>query len=237
MLASVLEGGHLDFTDVEWRQIWQNDLHPDSRPRDYEESASIIRDVNLSWIENFEKFRPKYVRTNARISQVTLEKISDSSQVERIYLPWTYVNSLTPVAKWSRLTHLLLGTSNRLESFRPLSEISTLVSLGLWGSFRLLDDLSFLGNMPQLQGLLICGPDGGPSKYQRYQSLAPIASLEELRYLSIANSHITEGTLDFLKSLNRLEFLHITNVIPWKEAELRSELLSIVKEIRNHGDA
>jgi len=140
----------------------------------------------------------------SRVPQKLFEAACRVPNLEGLYIKWSGISTLAPLAGATHLRYFHLGPSADVASIAPLGEIGQLRWLGL----ELLSnvrDFSPIGRLVGLDGLSL---DGSLGTMWRVNTLAPLRSLASLRYLSIANLGTDDMTLSGLFPLTNLAAFH-----------------------------
>lgn len=156
----------------------------------------------------------KLLWLNSRVPQDLFEAACAVPGLEGLYVKWSGIKSLSPLANAAALRYLHIGSSPGIESIRPLASRNELEWLGLENVKRI-DDLSPLEELSSLRGLLV---EGSTWRTQRIKTLEPIGRLSQLEYLSIANLRAADKSLRPLFSLRNLHSFHAAQW--WDETEI-----------------
>jgi hypothetical protein len=138
------------------------------------------------------------------VPQQLFEAACRVPNLEGLYIKWSGISTLTPLAGAVHLLYLHLGQSAHVPSIEPLGEIGRLRWLGL----ELLSNVrefSAIGKLVGLDGLSL---EGSMGTTWRVSTLTPLGSLTSLRFLSIANLRSDDMTLAGLFPLTNLEAFH-----------------------------
>jgi hypothetical protein len=147
----------------------------------------------------------KYLKI-IRGNQQMFEQLCTLPSLERLQLEMFGLIDFRPIEQLKRLTHFHLNGSPKLESFSPLLQLPKIKSLGIFGKFPLVKDLNFIAGIEKLQALSLVGQD---FYTQKYQSLAPISDLQQLRSFSLAAVRPEKDGLRPIAKLTKLEFLEL----------------------------
>lgn len=178
-------------------------------------SASRQRTLVKEWCRLLPTLKGlKLLWLNSRVPQNLFEAACAVPGIEGLYVKWSGIKSLSPIANTEFLRYLHIGSSPGIESILPLASQEGLEWLGLENVKRI-DDLSPLEELTSLRGLLV---EGSVWTTQRVKTLEPIGRLSQLEYLSIANLRAADETLRPLFSLRNLHSFHAAQW--WDEKEI-----------------
>lgn len=151
----------------------------------------------------------------SRVPQALFDAACQVPGLEGLYVKWSGIEELDAVVDADELEYLHIGSSPGIES---LDAVSTCVQLKGFGieNFKRVRDLTPLKALTGLEELAV---DGSTWSTQYVDSLEPIGSLLDLRYLSLVNLRARDDTLRPLFTLRRLEGLHLAQW--WDAAEVR----------------
>jgi hypothetical protein len=135
--------------------------------------------------------------------------------LQGLFVKWSGVKDIDSIVHCEHITFFHLGSSAKLTSIEPLKELKNLVWLEL-ENIKRISDLTVIGQLRQLLGLEI---SGSMWNTQVVDTLAPLAQLQGLRYLSLPNLKAKDKTLSPLFSLSSLEQFHAAKW--WKEEDVR----------------
>lgn len=137
--------------------------------------------------------------------------------LEGLWIKWMAGESLAALPANKSLRSLHLGNCSSVVSFKPLSEMTQLTWLGI-EHFPKVDSIDSLAPLTELIGLTI---EGSMLKTQRIRSLRALQGMRKLRYLSLANVRVTDGSLEPLSDVHELETL----ILPkWWDDEAVAEV-------------
>jgi len=151
----------------------------------------------------------------SKLSQELFDAACMVPHLQGLWIKWSSIKSIEAISRSAKLRFLHLGSSPQLESVEPLRGIKSLVWLEL-ENIKRLSDLTVIGDLHQLQGLVI---EGSMWTTQVVDSLAPLAQLRSLRFLALPNLKARDKTLRPLFSLSSLERFHAAQW--WSEEEMR----------------
>ena len=156
----------------------------------------------------------RFLWLSSKVPQPLFEAACGMRFLEGLWIKWGGVTDITSLQCLDALRYFHLGSSTRLASIEPLSKLHNLKWLGL-ENLKLVRDLTPIAKLVELEGLTL---EGSIWSTQRVKTLAPIARLRCLRYLSIANLRTDDHTLAPLFTLDTLETLICAKW--WDETEL-----------------
>lgn len=156
----------------------------------------------------------RLVWLTSRVPQELFDSACRMPDIEGLYVKWSGIRSLEALTAAGGLRHFHLGSSPGLTSIEPLAALAGLRTLGLENVKRI-HDLGPLTGLSRLEGLAV---EGSTWTTQRVDTLSPIGSLTELRYLSLANLRAEDRTLRPLFALRKLREFHAAQW--WDEEEL-----------------
>lgn len=168
----------------------------------------------------------KLLWLNSRVPQELFGAACAVPGIEGLYIKWSGIKSLSPIANASSLRYLHIGSSPGIKSILPLASQKGLKWLGL-ENLKRIDDLSPLEELTLLRGLLV---EGSMWTTQRVRTLEPIGRLSQLEYLSIANLRAADETLRPLFSLRNLHSFHAGH---WWDEEEIEELRRLNSELED----
>jgi len=135
--------------------------------------------------------------------------------LEGLWIKWSSVTNITSIQELSRLRYFHLGSSTALRSIHPLAELTRLKWLGL-ENLKHISAIDPIGTPTQLEGLTL---EGSMWNTWKVRTLAPLSSLHNLRYLSLAGLRANDRTLAPLFALRSLE--RFVAGTWWDDEELR----------------
>jgi hypothetical protein len=151
---------------------------------------------------------------HSKVPQELFDAACRVPHLQGLWIKWSSIKSIEAVSRCANLRFLHLGSSSQIESIEHLRGLQSLVWLELQNIKRL-SDLTVIGDLQQLHGLAI---EGSVWTTQVVDSLAPLAKLRSLRYLSLVNLKARDKTLRPLFSLSSLEGFHAAQW--WSEEEV-----------------
>ena len=160
-----------------------------------------LRGIRLLWLVS-------------RVSQPLFDAACAIPGLEGLYVKWSGVRSLAPVRGCASLKYLHLGGSPGVESLHPISDALQLKVLGL-ENLKKIRDLSPVASLRNLEELAV---EGSTWTTQHVDTLEPLSTLTELRFLSLVNLRAADRTLRPLFSLRKLQGFHAAQW--WDPAEM-----------------
>jgi len=134
--------------------------------------------------------------------------------LEGLYIKWSGIDDLSHLRAATALRYFHLGQSARVTSIEALSDCHSLRSLGL----ELLSRIRDLRPLSRLIGLEALSLEGSIGTAWRVATLAPLGSLVNLHYLSVANVRADDQSLIGLYPLHQLRTFRHGN--SWNVEEL-----------------
>lgn len=164
-------------------------------------------------LPTLDKVRTLWFHT--KVTQEMFEAACAMPNLEGLYIKWSAISSLAPIAGLKRLAHLHLGGAPSATHIEALAQLPALVSLDVT-NVRAAGDLRFLQGLPKLRELWV-GGDSNSLKPLLIESLAPLAALRELELLTLTTVRLADGSLAPLAELPRLTHLGLANMFPMEE--------------------
>jgi hypothetical protein len=156
----------------------------------------------------------RFLWLSSRVPQQLFDAACRVPGLLGLWVKWSAITSLQAAIGATTLRYFHLGSSAKLQSIEPLSQIMNLLWLDL-ENLRHIQDLTPLITLKQLEGLSI---EGSMWTTQRVRTLSPLGSLHRLRFLSLANLKADDRTLQPLFPLTNLEVLRLARW--WDPAEV-----------------
>jgi hypothetical protein len=151
----------------------------------------------------------------SKVTQEIFEAACAMPALQGLYIKWSSIADLSPLAQLRRLSHFHLGGAPSAEPLDVLAALPELVDLEI-SNVRAAGDLSFLRKLPQLRALSLSG-DSNSIKALKIETLVPIADLRELERLALTTVQVHDGLLSPLSGLPKLRHLHLANQFPMEE--------------------
>lgn len=151
---------------------------------------------------------------HSKVTQEMFEAACAMPALQGLYVKWSGITSLAPIAAARTLTHLHLGGA---PSAAHIEAIATLPLIDLEIAKAPVGDLAWLAPLaPTLRALSISG-DSNSLKAVDIPSLAPLTALTGLERLNLTTLRVDDGSLAPLGALPALKFLGLANVFPMAE--------------------
>jgi Leucine-rich repeat (LRR) protein len=152
-----------------------------------------------------------------KVNQLLLDAICSMPNLVGLHIKHSSITTIPPTA-FGKLRFLHLGSSPGLTDVDGISSHHALEWLET-ENLKRVTNISPISQLTSLVGLAI---DGSTWTTQRVDSLAPLANLTQLRFLSLINTRVTDASLRPLHCLTRLEaFRHAKW---WPDEEVQSLL-------------
>ncbi len=152
---------------------------------------------------------------HTKVTQEMFEAACSMPGLEGLYIKWSGITSLAPLAGLRRLSHFHLGGAPSAAHLETLSQLPALVDLEVC-NVRAAADLSFLHGLPHLRALKIAG-ESNSLKPLVLDTLTPLARLHELERLMLVTVRLGDGSLAPLAQLPKLKYLGLGNMFPMEE--------------------
>jgi hypothetical protein len=146
---------------------------------------------------------------HGKVSQEMFEAACAMPGLEGLYVKWSGITTLAPLAGHASLSHLHIGGAPSATGLEALGSLPALVDLELH-NVRAAADPGFLAGLPTLRSLELAG-DLNSSKWLTLESLAPLAALVGLEQLRLLAIRVADGRLSPLAALPRLQWLTLCN--------------------------
>jgi hypothetical protein len=151
----------------------------------------------------------------SKVTQEMFEAACAMPGLEGLYIKWSGITSLAPLAGHATLAHLHVGSAPSATGLQALGRMPALVDLEIH-NVRAAADLAFLAGMENLRSLGIAG-DSNSIKPLKLPTLAPLAALQSLEKLSLTTLRVEDGSLAPLAGLPKLAWLDLCNAFPMEE--------------------
>lgn len=152
---------------------------------------------------------------HSKVTQEIFEAACAMPALEGLYIKWSGITSLRPLAGMAKLSHFHLGGAPSAEHLDALATLPRLVDLEIC-NVKAAGDLRFLQDLPRLRALMLAG-DSNSIKALKIGTLAPITALQDLERLTLMTVQVADGLLSPLASLPRLKYLRLPNKFPMEE--------------------
>ena len=144
-----------------------------------------------------------------RTPQELFDAVCCGGKIQRLHVKWGPVANLNPLQNLEQLDGLWLGTTS-VDDLSPIGELPQLTHLALDNLYAI-QDYAVLAKATRLEFLYIDGYDQGPKKL-RIKDLKFLRKLPRLRALSIGYANIETFDLDSILALENLEFLDLPDI-------------------------
>lgn len=155
----------------------------------------------------------KYLWFVSRVNQKMFDAACRVPNLEMLFIKWSGIKSLEALRVPRKLRHLWLGSSAGVESIDVLGELDSLVTLELQ-QLNKITDFRVLSRLTRLEGL---GINGGMWTAQKIDTLQPLGSLRNLKYLTLINTRLKDKSFDPI--LNLIELVRFDSSWNYPEAE------------------
>ena len=180
--------------------------------------ASEERKIVTAWCDHLPNLSElKLLWFSSRVPQRLFEAACHVPNLEGLYIKWSGIDDLSHIRAANALRYFHLGQSARVTSIEALGDCHRLRSLGLELLSRI-RDLRPLSKLIDLEALSL---EGSMGTAWRVATLAPLGSLVNLHYLSVANLRADDQSLSGLYSLRQLRTFRHGN---WWNAEELAEI-------------
>jgi hypothetical protein len=167
---------------------------------------------------------------NSKVSQEMFEAACANPRLHGLYIKWSDIRSLTPIADLQQLTHLHIGGAPSAGPLEALHTLSGLVDLEL-SNVNAAGNLDFLRGLPQLRSLSLSG-DQNSIKRLKIESLAPLTALRELERLDLSCVSLQSESLEPIGELPKLRHLLLSNQFEMDQlAQLAARLPQVPCEL------
>lgn len=155
------------------------------------------------------------------VNQKALAYICKCASLESLYIDTLKSGEISCILKLRSFKVLSIDSCSKIDSLGELSNLKTLEGLAII-NFKNVHEVSPLSGLINLQQLAIAGSIWTRMKIE---SLQPLSSLRNLKYLHLTNLKAEDESLKPLGGLSQLEKLEIANFYPMEEfAWLSSKL-------------
>ena len=167
----------------------------------------------------------RYLWFSSRVNQAMLDAVCDNHFIEGLYIKWGGIKDLTKLKNMKSLKFFHLGTSPSVESIEVFLEMGQLIVLEL-ENIKKIRDLSPLHILNKLEGLAITG---SMWTTQIVNSLEPLSTLENLRYIFLFNLNVLDRTLAPLAKIKTSQSIKTYYWWPKSEFQLLRDSLPELK--------
>ena len=147
------------------------------------------------------------------INSRALEHIGDCSSLENLFIEGLKSASIAPLRKLNSLKVLSIETCSTIDSLVEFSSLQGLEGLAIT-HFR---NVQVLDPLAELVGLEQLGVAGSMWTRMKVESLRPLAPLQRLKYLHLTNLKPVEESLRPIAEMMDLRLLEIANFYPTEE--------------------
>lgn len=152
---------------------------------------------------------------HTRVTQEIFAAACAMPRLQGLYVKWSAITSLAPLAGHRALSHFHLGGAPSATGLDALATLPALVDLELH-NVNASADLAFVQGLQGLRALGLAG-DSNSIKPLKIPSLAPLADLQEIERLSLHTVRVEDGSLVPLAEMRKLRWLSLANVFPMEE--------------------
>lgn len=152
---------------------------------------------------------------HSKVTQEMLEAACAMPALEGLYVKWSGITSLAPLAGLPRLAYFHLGSAPSAEGLEALATLPGLVDLEI-SNVRAAADLRFVEGLAGLRALSVSG-DSNSIKPLNIPNLAPLACLHALERLTLSTVRVENPSLAPLAGLAKLKYLRLSNAFPMEE--------------------
>ena len=142
----------------------------------------------------------KYLWFVSRVSQKMFDAACEVPNLEALFIKWSGIKNIDTLRMPKKLRHLWLGSSSQVESIEVLGELDSLITLEIQ-QLNKISDFSVLSKLTDLEGL---GIDGSIWTAQKIDTLKPLATLRNLKYLTLSNTRSKDKSFDPILNLTEL---------------------------------
>lgn len=168
--------------------------------------------VIAAWVKTLPSLsNVRQLRVWSRVTQPLFDAICELDGLEVLQLKLSNIGRLDAIRRLRSLRALSIGSSTRIESIAPLTELSPLEILEI-ENFKLITDFSPLLELRSLRDLSV---SGGMWSRQAISSLAPFSRMTWLTSLCLDTSSVS--SIRELATLAKLETLWIGGRLPYEE--------------------
>ena len=158
------------------------------------------------------------------VDEKALRAISNCTSLKELYLDYNLrTGDLECLHNLEQLELLTIDSCSKIDSLRQVSEFTKLEVLSIV-NFKNVHNLEPLGSMTRLRELAVSGSIWTRMKID---TLQPLSSLTNLEYLDLTNNKVADESLKPIARLQKLKALNIANFYPtrefaWLAGKLRS---------------
>ena len=172
-----------------------------------------------------------------QVNQEMIDEISQLANLEVLYVNGMTASALGCLGRLGKLKRLILHGGTKVEDLDWVAHLPATLDVLYLERFARVTDIGAIGKLTRLTAL---GIEGGMDKQVRIDTLEPLATLSNLRYLFLAAAQVLTKSLAPLHRLHHLELLECTIRYPEQEfLELRRSLPDLscdwIDMIEEHG--
>ncbi len=177
-------------------------------------TASHQKHVISEWCEVLPHLsQVKTLCFESRVNQRLFDAVCQMPNLEALYIKWGGIKSVANITSSQTLHVLSLGSNpgvRDIEEVRNLSQLNVLELENIPGAH----DLTFVAGLENLEALSV---DGSISTTQAVDSLKPLKTLHNLKFLSLVSTKVREGGLMPLLEIKSL--IHVRSTLRFPAAE------------------
>lgn len=152
---------------------------------------------------------------HSKVTQAMFEAACAMPALEGLYVKWSGITTLAPMAGMPSLACFHLGSTPSAGGLDALATLPRLVDLEI-SNVRAAADLRFVEGLAGLRALSVSG-DSNSIKALDIPSLAPLAHLHALERLTLATVRVAQPSLAPLAGLANLKYLRLCNAFPMED--------------------
>jgi hypothetical protein len=145
----------------------------------------------------------KFLWFHSKVLPEMFEAACQMPNLAGLYVDWSSIESLEPLADRSSLRYLRLGSSPGVLSLKPLATLTQLRWLELENLKRITD----IADIGQLRNLIGFGLDGAEGSGHTVRTWQPLQGLTSLTWLKLGAVQVADGSLRPLGGLTQLKWL------------------------------
>ena len=157
----------------------------------------------------------RYLWFKSRVNQPLFEAACSMLGLDGLFIKWSGIKNLESLLNLSKLKYLHIGSSTQVTSIDVFSRLSNLIVLEI-ENFKRVSKLDPISNLIELEGL---GVTGSIWTTQKVDSLMPLISLKNLRYLFIDNLKTKKVTLKPIQEMKSL--VNFRSSYWWPESDFK----------------
>jgi Leucine-rich repeat (LRR) protein len=172
-----------------------------------------IVDIWCQALPNFKEV--KYLWFHSRVNQKMFDAACKMPNLVGLNVKWSGIKHITGLQYLKKLRYLHLGGSSQVESIDILGDLNGLITLEL-EQLNKISDFSIISKLSSLEGL---GLDGSIWTAQKIDTLKPLQTLSNLKYLTLTNTRIQDQSLRPILALTELVRFYCSWNYPEEEFE------------------